>query len=88
MSIEQFQDINFIFLDIVSNAVIASCVLLICFTILIFINECIEFIISRIKFYIWKKKQKPYEERMLNIRRKRLSSKEINDLYKKSRKEL
>ena len=87
MSIEQFQDINFIFLDIVSNAVVASCVLLICFVILIFINECIEFIISRIKFYMWKKKQKPYEERMLDIRRKRLSSKEINDLYKKSRKE-
>ena len=45
-----------------------------------------KFIKERIKFYTWKKKQKPYEDRLQTIRTKRRASK-INELYRKAIKE-
>ena len=78
--------LDFILLYLVEHMLVACTILLIIFAIIIGIYELITFIKERIKFYTWKKKQKPYEDRLQTIRTKRRASK-INELYRKAIKE-
>ena len=80
--------IHLYFTELLTTGIVLCINCLIFLTILIGIYEFIVFIYRHVKHRRWKKKQKSYNERMLSIRRKRLSSKEINDVYRKSRKEL
>ena len=72
--------IHLYFTELLTTGIVSCINCLIFLTILIGICKFIVFIYEHIKHEIWKKKQRSYNERMLSIRRKRLASKEINNI--------
>jgi len=82
-----YEQVLLAFVHIVNNVILACIVLLFILTFIIIFYKFISFIATYIKHKRWLKEQQPYMERMLTIRRKRLSAKKINELYRKSREE-